>query len=93
MDIENRLMAAKVGGERVEWSRLDLKFGVSRCKPLHLEWISNKILLYSTGNYIQSFVMEHDGRYYEKKNVYICITGSLCYIAEIDRISVKIKNF
>ena len=27
------------------------KFGVSRCKLLHLEWISNKILLYSIGNY------------------------------------------
>ena len=28
--------------------------GVSRCKPLHLEWIRNKVLLYSIGNYIQS---------------------------------------
>ena len=27
-----------------------------------LDWISNEILLYSTGNYIQSLVMEHDGR-------------------------------
>ena len=26
--------------------------GVSRFKLLHLEWISNEILLYSTGNYI-----------------------------------------
>ena len=24
---------------------------VGRCKLLHLEWISNEILLYSTGNY------------------------------------------
>ena len=36
--------------------------GVSSCKLLLLEWISNEILLYSTGNYIQSFVMEHGGR-------------------------------
>ena len=35
---------------------------------LHLEWISNAILLYSKGNYIQSLVMEHEGRSYEKKN-------------------------
>ena len=34
------------GGSGMDW-----KFGISRCKPLHLEWISNKILLYSTGNY------------------------------------------
>ena len=39
-----------------------------------------KILLYSTGNYVQSLVIEHDGRWYEKKNVYvyICMTQSLC---------------
>ena len=36
------------------------EFRVSRCKLLHLEWRSNEILLYSTGNYIQSLVMEHD---------------------------------
>ena len=31
---------------------MDLEFGVSRCKLLHLEQISNEIPLYSTGNYI-----------------------------------------
>ena len=31
------------------------------CKLLSLEQISNDILLYGTGNPIQSFVMEHDG--------------------------------
>jgi len=34
--------------------------GVGRCKLLHLEWISNEVLLYSTGNYIQSLGTEHD---------------------------------
>ena len=29
--------------------------------------------------------LEHDGRQYEKKNVYICITGSLCCTAEMDK--------
>ena len=37
------------GGEE---SGMDWEFGVNRCKLLHLEWISNEILLYSTGNYI-----------------------------------------
>ena len=36
------------GGE----SGMDWEFGISRCKLLHLEWISNEILLYNTGNYI-----------------------------------------
>ena len=44
------------------WSGMDWKFGVSRCKLLHLEWISNEVLLYSTRNYIQSIGIEHDGR-------------------------------
>ena len=44
------------GGRGMDW-----EFGVDRCKLLHLEWTGNEILLYSTGNYIQSLVMEHDG--------------------------------
>ena len=43
-------------------SGMDWEFGVSRCKLLHLECISNEILLYDTGNDIQILVMEHDGR-------------------------------
>ena len=33
---------------------MDWEFGVSGCKLLHLEWISNEVLLYSTGNNVQS---------------------------------------
>ena len=58
-------------------SEMDREFGVGRCKLLHLEGMSNEVLLYSTENYIQSLVMEHDGRWYEKKN------GSICHTAEI----------
>ena len=60
------------------------EFGVGRCKLLHAEWISNEVLLYSIGNYVQSLGKQHDGRQYEKKNVYICMTGSLCCTAKID---------
>ena len=38
------------------------EFGVGRCELLHLEWISNEVLLYSTGKYIQSLGKKHDGR-------------------------------
>ena len=44
------------GGSGMDW-----EFGVSRCK-LYLERISNEVLLYSTGNYIQSLRIDHDGR-------------------------------
>ena len=57
--MENRLVVAK--GERGD-SGMDWEFGVGRCKPLHLEWINNEVLLYSTRNYIQSLGIDHDGR-------------------------------
>ena len=37
---------------------MDWEFGVSRCKLFHLEWISNEVLLYSTGNSIPSLGTE-----------------------------------
>jgi len=44
--------------------------GVSRCKPVYIGWINNKVLLCSTGNYIQYPVINHNGKEYEK-NTYI----------------------
>ena len=47
MDIENRLVAKgeEVGGD-IEW-----EVRINRCKLLYIEWINNKVLLYSTENY------------------------------------------
>ena len=36
------------------------KFGVSRCKLVHLECIGNEVLLYSTGHYSQSPEINHN---------------------------------
>ena len=58
-DMGIRLVAAK--GEE-GGSGMDGEFGVRRYKLLHSEWLSSKVLLYSMGNYIQSLVIEHDGR-------------------------------
>ena len=44
--------------------------GVNRCKLMPLEWISNEILLYSTGNCILSLIMEHDN---VRKGIYMCM--------------------
>jgi len=46
---------------------MERKFEVNRCKPLYLGWISNKVLLSSTGNYIQYPVINHNGKEHEKK--------------------------
>ena len=45
----------------------DWEFGVRRCKLLYIEWIHNKVLLYSTGNYIQYPVINHKGKEYGKE--------------------------
>ena len=38
----------------------DWEFGIGRCKVLSTGWINNKVLLYSTGNYIQYPVINHN---------------------------------
>ena len=62
---------------------MDREFGVGRCKLLHIGWINNKVLLYSTGNCIQYPIRNHNGKGYKKKNVYMYIPESLCCTAEI----------
>ena len=53
------LPRGRSGGRGMDW-----EFGVGRYKLLHLEWINNKVLLYSTGNYIQSPGINHNGKEY-----------------------------
>ena len=55
------------GGGGMDW-----EFGISRGKLLHIGWINNKVLLYSTGNYIQYPVINHNEKEY-KKRTYICV--------------------
>ena len=58
---------------------MECEFGISRCKLLYIGWINNKVLPYSTGNYIQYPVINHNGKEYEKD-----IPESLCCTAEIN---------
>ena len=63
------LWLPKQGGSGVDgW-----EVGISRGKLLYLGWINNKILLYSTGNYIQYPVINHNEKYYEKEYVCVCV--------------------
>ena len=45
----------------------DWEFGADRGKLLCSERISNEVLLYSAGNYVQFLGVEHEGRQYEGK--------------------------
>ena len=46
---------------------MDWESGVSRCKLLYIGWINNKVLLYSTENYIQYPMINHNGKEYKKE--------------------------
>ena len=54
------------GGGGMDW-----EFGISRCKLVYREWINSKVLLHSTGNYIQYPVISHNGKEYEKECIYM----------------------
>ena len=64
-DMENRLVFAK--GERGE-NGMDWEFGVHGGKLLHLEWINNKVLPYSIGNYSQPLGIDNERRKQKKGN-------------------------
>ena len=80
-------MVAKGKGVRggMEW-----EVGVSRHKLLYMEWINNKDLLHSTGDYIQYLVINCNVKY-QKKNIYVynqitlLITESLCCTPETNK--------
>ena len=37
-----------------------------------------QVLLYSTGNYIQHLVMNHNGKEYEKEYICVCVCIHIC---------------
>ena len=53
-------------GEGQIWS-----LGLADANYLYLEWINNKVLHYSTGNYIQYAVIHHNGKKNEKESMYL----------------------
>ena len=70
-------MIANGDGDR-GW--IDRESRISRCKLVYARWINSKALLYSTREYSQYPVINHNGKEYEKEYAYVCITES--YIPE-----------
>ena len=64
-------------GEKEEERGMDWDLRVSICKLLHSEWVKNRVLLFSIGNYTPFPETDHDGKEYLKKdyiymyNIYI----------------------
>ena len=63
-DIQNRPVVAK--GE----------VGICSYNLLSIEWINNKVLLYSTGNYIQYPLVNYHEKEYEKEHVILLLLFS-----------------
>ena len=57
--------------EIMPFGGMDWEFGISRCKLLYIGWINNKVPLYSTRNYIQYPLINHDGKEYEKQCIFM----------------------
>ena len=51
---------------------MNWEFGVGRYKLSYLEWINNKALKYSTGNYTQYPMINHNGKDIFKMYIYMC---------------------
>ena len=41
--------------------------------PTHFKWITNKDLLYNTGNSTQYSVINYMGKEFEKEEIYVCV--------------------
>ena len=52
---------------------INQEFGINRYKLLHIKYVNNKVLLYSTGNYIQYPIINHNGKEYEKEYICVCV--------------------
>ena len=40
--------------------------------------VNNKVLLYSTGNYIQYAIIVHNGKGYEEEHMCVCVCVCVC---------------
>ena len=67
---------------------MDWDCEISRGKLFSIGWMNNKVLPFSTGNYIQYPIINRNGKEYEKACVcvFVCVsvTEALCCIAEIN---------
>ena len=57
----------------------EFEININTILLIYKKQINNKIVLYSTGNYIHYPIVKHNGKEYEKE-----LTESLCYTAEIN---------
>ena len=64
----------EAGGGGKDW-----EFEISRRKLVYTEWITDKVLLYSTGNYTQYLMIKCNGKEYDKECIYTYKWVTLLY--------------
>ena len=74
------------------WGGKDWEFGISRSKLLYIEWINNEALLYSTGNYIQYPVINHNGKECEKEEIHVQLSYFAIQQKSTHFISTKLQH-
>ena len=85
-DIENIFLVAKGElGRKVDG------WGVFRCKLLYLEWISNEVLLYYTGNYLLGCTMMEEYKHIHT-HMYIYTYIWLSYYALQQKLTLHCKS-
>ena len=67
------------GSEGEGWT---VSLGLVDANDLYLKWINNKVLIYSTGNYIQHPVINCNGKEYFLK-MHICVYLSHFVVSQI----------
>ena len=70
-----------VANGQKDGEREGIELGISRCKLVYITWTTNQVPLYSTGNYTQYPVINHNGKGIRKK-IYVCV----CVCIQADRI-------
>ena len=53
---------------------MDLEFRVSICKLYTFKMVNDQVLLYSTGNYIQSLGIDYVEKIHTHTHIYVCIS-------------------
>ena len=56
---------------------MEWEFRISRCQLLYTRWI-NTVILFSTRNYIQYLVTNHNGKEYIHIHIYMCVCVCVC---------------
>ena len=87
-ETEKTLVATKEekGGRGKMW-----EVAICRCKLVYIGWISNKVLLYSQGNYNQYLVINHNEKVYEEECIYMYNSDTLLCSSNYDNIIMQIQ--